>query len=148
MLRVKKPGRPLSTCPHPKHSCSCGRERVLMVRIPKGTISYISIPSHKRWLTICSLKLSMCTSLQRWTKRTTIRSTNSRPTRIFPNLLFIIQVQTPRQLSRSKAWPATAWHRRSRWQRLYQSQWSEATIRWSHSHPNTWVIGRAACSKR
>ena len=42
MLRVKKPGRPLSTCPHPKNSCSCGQERIMMVRIPKGMADSIS----------------------------------------------------------------------------------------------------------
>lgn len=36
MVQVARPGRPLSTCPHPKNQCNCGKEKVMMIRIPKG----------------------------------------------------------------------------------------------------------------
>lgn len=35
-MRVKRPGRPLSTCPHAKSECTCVTEKVIMIRIPKG----------------------------------------------------------------------------------------------------------------
>ena len=35
-MRVKGPGRPLATCPHPKNTCDCGTEKVVMVCIRKG----------------------------------------------------------------------------------------------------------------
>jgi hypothetical protein len=35
MVRVKKPGRPLQTCPHgsAKPNCGCGREKVFMIKV-------------------------------------------------------------------------------------------------------------------
>ena len=36
MVRVKRPGRPLSTCPHNTPQCHCAQEEVIMVRIYKG----------------------------------------------------------------------------------------------------------------
>ena len=41
MVKVKKPGRPLSTCPHTNDSCSCFRSAVMMMRVMKGTYHHI-----------------------------------------------------------------------------------------------------------
>ena len=35
MVVVRKPGRPLSTCPHPKDECQCTSDRVMMVKMLK-----------------------------------------------------------------------------------------------------------------
>jgi len=37
MVMVKSPGRPLSTCPHPKDGCQCSSKKVMMVSILRGT---------------------------------------------------------------------------------------------------------------
>lgn len=57
MLRVKKPGRPLSSCPHPKNQCTCGKERVMMVRIPKGGFRISMWSSHALGLTSSIIRL-------------------------------------------------------------------------------------------
>ncbi|KAL8983409.1 MAG: hypothetical protein Q9177_004983 [Variospora cf. flavescens] len=36
MGRVKRPGRPLTTCPHASSSCNCQNEKVLMVEVTNG----------------------------------------------------------------------------------------------------------------
>ncbi|KAL8777499.1 MAG: hypothetical protein Q9213_007842 [Squamulea squamosa] len=36
MLKVKRPGRPLTQCPHNNRNCDCRTERVIMVRVPHG----------------------------------------------------------------------------------------------------------------
>ena len=33
MVRVKKPGRPLRDCPHAVGECSCGEDKVIMVKV-------------------------------------------------------------------------------------------------------------------
>lgn len=52
MVRVARPGRPLSTCPHPKNQCNCGKEKVMMIRIPKG----------KEWMRMDSFHHNTCLS--------------------------------------------------------------------------------------
>ncbi|KAJ6043147.1 uncharacterized protein N7446_001343 [Penicillium canescens] len=46
MIKVRKAGRPLTQCPHPKGACSCQRTYIAMARISKGS-RYLCRPLYK-----------------------------------------------------------------------------------------------------